>query len=280
MRSFFLILLFSPLLSWANPKHVILISMDGAAPYVIQKAEMPTFKDMAQKGAISWTAQTINPSITLPSHTSMVTGVGPEKHGILWNDWFPERGVVSVATIFSRAKAHGVKTALVASKEKFRHLEIPRSLDHLSIVSQSAPKLVDAAISVLKKEKPGLTMIHFRDPDYAGHSYGWGSSQQKAALNLVDQALAKLLKSLEELNIMKDTVIIISADHGGHGRTHGTNMKEDMTIPWLAYGYKVIPGLQPQEIRTIDTAATILWIMGIEIPASFQGKPVRSAFNL
>lgn len=262
------------------PKHVILISMDGAAPYVIDKSDMPTFKNMAKQGAVSWTAQTINPSITLPSHTSMTTGVGPEIHGVLWNDWFPEKGVVQVPTIFSIAKSKGISTALVASKPKFRHLEVPHSLDHLEIVPLSAPGLADAAMKVFKDQRPGLMMIHFRDPDYAGHSYGWGSTQQKKALHLVDQSLDKILKTLTDLNAMKDTLIIISADHGGHAKTHGTNMKEDMTIPWLAYGYKVHPSVMTQEIRTTDTAATILWMLGIAVPPEIQGKPVEAAFNL
>lgn len=262
------------------PKHVILISMDGAAPYVIAKSDMPTFKSMAQQGAVSWTAQTINPSITLPSHTSMTTGVGPEIHGVLWNDWYPEKGIVQVPTIFSIAKAQGISTALVASKPKFRHLEIPKSLDHMEIVPKSAAGLAQSAIQAFKNQRPGLMMIHFRDADYAGHSYGWGSNQQKKALKDVDQALAQLLKMLTDLNLIQDTAIIISADHGGHAKTHGTNMKEDMTIPWLAYGYKVNKQVLNQEIRTVDTAATILWLMGISVPTELQGKPVSSAFNL
>lgn len=284
MRLVVLFLSLLPLFASALPlkpaKHVFLISLDGAAPYVIQKSKMPNLKKMTELGSYSWTAQTILPSITLPSHTSMVTGVGPEVHGVLWNDWIPENGLVKVATIFSVAHQKGLRTALVSSKRKFRHLQTPNSIDHFEIVEAPAPDLAQAAIQVIKSEKPHLMMIHFRDPDYAGHALGWSSLEQKSALALVDVALGKILKALEQARLLKDSVVIVTADHGGHDRTHGTNMIEDMNIPWIAYGYGTKKGLLTQEIRTIDTAATALWLLGIDSPKGFQGKAVQSAFGL
>lgn len=264
---------------WANPKRVIVISMDGAAPWVIAKTKLPILEKIASKGSSSWTAQTIYPSITLPSHTSMVTSVGPEVHGVLWNDYYPEKGVVQVPTMFGAAKAAGLKTAIVCSKPKFKHLQVPGTLDWFYLVNSDAKRVADKAIEVLQQEKPQLTLIHFKDPDAAGHAFGWGSTQQKMALQLVDQQLGRILSALEAAGMMADTTLIISADHGGHDRTHGTRKKEDMTIPWIAYGYGANQGPIKAEISTIDTAATSLWLLGINPPSSFQGKPVTGAFS-
>src|SRR4026208_1400028 len=102
--------------------HVLVISIDGGKPGVIAQSRMPFLKRLVAEGACTWTARTIFPSITLPSHVSMLTGVGPARHQILWNVWKPEAGVVKVPTIFSEARKLDLLTAMFVGKEKFRHL--------------------------------------------------------------------------------------------------------------------------------------------------------------
>src|SRR5437763_239277 len=70
-----------------KPKHVFIISFDGGKPAVMQQSEMPVLKSMLAQGAGTWKAFTVVPSITLISHTSMLTGVQPDKHLIDWNEW-------------------------------------------------------------------------------------------------------------------------------------------------------------------------------------------------
>jgi arylsulfatase A-like enzyme len=110
-------------------EHVFIISIDGGSPAVIQRSKMPVLKKLVKEGACSWTAQTIKPSITLPSHTSMLTGVGADKHKITWNNWSPAKGVVGVPTVFTAAKQAGFSTAMFVGKEKFRHLLQPGTVD-------------------------------------------------------------------------------------------------------------------------------------------------------
>src|SRR5487761_1924616 len=66
-------------------EHVFIISFDQGDPALIQRSDMPTFHKMAAEGARTWSAYTVVPSLTLPSHTSMLTGVGPQVHQVLWN---------------------------------------------------------------------------------------------------------------------------------------------------------------------------------------------------
>ena len=54
-------------------EHVFIISIDGGKPAVIAQSAMPVLNRLVREGACSWTATTIYPSITLPSHTSMLT---------------------------------------------------------------------------------------------------------------------------------------------------------------------------------------------------------------
>lgn len=302
MRSLVTSLLISAVggISSAAPlaEHVFVVSFDGGKPEVIFKSETPTLKQMANEGAFTWVANTIVPPKTLPSHTSMLTGVGPAKHQVLWNDYMPIRGMVKVPTIFSLAKAHNpsLVTGIVAGKVKFRHLWQKDSLDLFDYGGPQTPAPVAAtpelektkipsqavaknAAAWIKEKKPNLAFIHFSDPDSAGHASGWGSPEQMEAFKVSDQALSQLIDAVKQAGIQDSTVFIISADHGGHDKTHGDPFPYDMNIPWIAWGAGVQPGhLITNPVTTYDTAATALWLLGIPVPASFDGKPVKEAF--
>jgi predicted AlkP superfamily pyrophosphatase or phosphodiesterase len=260
--------------------HVLIVSLDGGKPAVMKVSPMPVVMDMAKAGAATWNAQTIFPSITLPSHTSMLTGVGPAKHKIDWNSWQPEKGLVGVPTAFVFAKKAGLGTAMFVGKDKFKHLELPESLDKFDLPSNKALEIAPVAGKYLAENKPALSFVHFPDSDSMGHRHGWGSNEQIQAFADEDAAMKVLLDSLKTASILEDTVVIVTADHGGHDNTHGSDSPEDMTIPWIALGKGVKAGFEITEaVTTYDTAATALWLLGLEIPADWDGKPVRSAFT-
>ena len=268
--------------------HVFIISIDGGKLAVIAQSDMPVLKQLVEEGACTWTASTIYPSVTLPSHTSMLTGVGPDKHHVLWNSWKPQKGVVGVPTIFAEAKRAGFSTAMFVGKEKFRHLVQPGTVDEFEFGPAGLKKpstvisriVAEGAARYILEHKPNLCFIHFTDPDNAGHKYGWGSPQQIKAFSEVDAALAEIVKAIEAAGIRQESVVIITADHGGHGKTHGGKTPADMQIPWVAWGKSVKRGLTITEpVMTCDTAATALWLLGVPVPKGFDGKPVTSAFT-
>ncbi len=296
--------------AFAAPRaeHVFIVSFDGGKPAVIDKSAMPTLKGMVKEGAHTWTAQTIFPSITLPSHTSMLTGVDIKKHNITWNNWVPGAGLVKVPTVFSEAKKAGASTAMFVGKEKFKHLNLPGTVDEFSYATAKQAEITkddgsnagkkdgktkmtkegtvlanvvasEAAAYIIAK-KPQLCFVHFADPDNAGHKYGWGTPQQIEAFANSDAALAVLKSAIEKAGIAGSSVVIMSADHGGHDKTHGSNSPEDMNIPWIAWGKGVKKNFTiTAPVKTYDTAATALWLLDRPIPADFDGKPVTSAFE-
>jgi predicted AlkP superfamily pyrophosphatase or phosphodiesterase len=305
-RTFLLTLFLAPLLAGAAPRaqHVIILSIDGGKPAVIAQSQMPVLQRIVREGAHTWTAQTVFPSVTLPSHTSMLTGVDIETHQIRWNTWQPGAGFVKVPTIFTEAKKAGLSTAMFVGKEKLRHVAIPGSVDLFNYERQQSGEVakpdptaqdqkartkegtVPAKIVAEKfaeyfpAKKPALTMVHFPDTDSAGHKYGWGSPEQIAAFAEVDKALGVVRRAIEQSGVAEQTVLIISADHGGHDKTHGTDSPEDMNIPWIAWGRGVKRGAEiAGPVKTYDTAATALWLLGVPAPEGFAGKPVTRAFN-
>ena len=271
-------------------EHVFIISFDQGDPDLIQQSEMPVFHQLAAEGAHSWNAFTIVPSLTLPSHTSMLTGVGPQAHQILWNDYQPAKGVVKVPTIFSLAKARGLKTAMFVGKEKFKHLNLPGSVDVFVW-----PQPEDGALAVakafaaqVKTSRPNLCFIHFRDPDTEGHKYGSHSPEKKKALADCDQALGIIKNAIAEAGLT-NSVIILTADHGSHDfkdkdgitrGTHGSADTSDVTIPWIAWGKGVKKDFTiTTPVIQYDTAATALWLLDVPLSEHFWGRPITSAFD-
>jgi predicted AlkP superfamily pyrophosphatase or phosphodiesterase len=282
-------------------EHVFIISIDGGKPAVIAQSDMPVLKQLVADGAHTWVADTTYPSITLPSHTSMLTGVGPSRHMVLWNAWIPSNGLVKVPTIFVVAKHAGYSTAMFVGKEKFRHLDLPGSLDEFDFnqdaatqitksMAGSAKPMKEGTVSAkivahdaawyIRRKKPNLCFIHFTDTDDTGHKYGWGSPEQIKAFADVDAALGVVVKAIRKAGIADESVVIVTADHGGHAKTHGLSIPDDMNIPWITWGKGVKKNFEiTNAVVTYDTAATALWLLDLPRADSLQGKPVTSAFE-
>ncbi len=289
----FAIHFFSQITATAAPraKYVFIISFDQGNPDLIQSTEMPTFHSMAANGARTWEAYTIIPPLTLPSHTSMLTGVGVQKHQVLWNDYQPTNGLVKVPTIFSLAKQRGLKTAMFVGKEKFKHLEVPGSIDTLvwPQPDDDAKSVAKAFAAEVGKLKPNLTFIHFRDPDTVGHKTGSHSPEKTQALRDCDEALKIIKDAIAAAGMEKDSVFILTADHGSHdskdknGKTvgvHNTAETADVVIPWVVWGKGVKKNFTvTKPVVQYDTAATALWLLKVPLPEDFWGRPVTSAFN-
>ncbi|MEO6034092.1 MAG: alkaline phosphatase family protein [Verrucomicrobiota bacterium] len=291
----------APAFAAPRAKHVFIISIDGGKPDEILRSEMPVLKKLVKQGAHTWAANTITPSLTLPAHTSMLTGVGMARHKISWNNWTPSNGIVTVPTIFGAAKQEGFSTAMFVGKEKFRHLLQPGTVDEFNmnrreevVISKSdsggevkkkegnvfAKFVADEAASYILKNKPGLTFIHFTDADTIGHVSGWGSPEQRNAFADVDVALGVVMKAIRKAGIARESVIIISADHGGHDKGHSKGEPEDMHIPWIAWGKGVKKGFEiTAPVGTCDTAATALWLLDVKPIAPMEGMVVNSAFK-
>ena len=74
--------------------------------------------------------------------------------------------------------------------------------------------------------------------------------------------------------------LIVTADHGGHGTGHGSKDPRDVMIPWIAWGQGVKQGvLEQATVRTMDTAATVLWLLGLSEQSDWAGEAVIQAYE-
>jgi predicted AlkP superfamily pyrophosphatase or phosphodiesterase len=267
-------------------RNVILVSIDGLRPDAIDKFAPPTLQRLMREGSYSLSALTILPSSTLPSHTSMLSGEPPEQHQVTWNNVMTaEQDVVEFSTVFSVARAHGYRTAAFFSKAKFSPLQRPGSLDYSQAPGGwwgkwASARTVNDVRTHLETAKPNLLFVHLSDPDSAGHSSGWMSAAYGRAVQATDNALGQLLVTADRTYGAGNYSVLVTADHGGHGRGHGTKDPLDVAIPWIAWGQGVQAGLiTDRTINTFDTAPTVLWLLGVEKPAAWDGVAVRKAFR-
>jgi arylsulfatase A-like enzyme len=107
----------------ALAERVIIISIDGCRPDAFGPAGAVTIRSLVERGAYCWKAETIRPSITLPSHTAMLTGLDFAHHGVVWNNYRP--GYLVHPSVFSVVTQTGKKTAMLFSKDKFHFLANP-----------------------------------------------------------------------------------------------------------------------------------------------------------
>ena len=260
-------------------RRVLILSIDGLRPDAIPLAPMPFVTSLLKDSAYSLTAQTVYPSVTLVSHTSMLSGQCPAKHKVDWNDYIPENGYAQVTDLFDIAHAAGMQTVMYVGKEKLRQITEPVSTDIFRFINDRDLVITRNLIAEFPNDFR-LMFIHFPTPDWMGHEYGWLSGEQLSVIFRADQAIEQIVHELEARSLREETLFIITADHGGHGTTHGYSLPEDMTIPWIAFGAGIQPAALNSNINTVDTASTAAFALGLPIPAEWDGVPVYEAFGL
>lgn len=267
-----------PLQEPPHVTHVFIVVIDGLRPEALVAAETPHLNRLMREGAFTLLAHTVHPSLTLPAHASLVSGVLPERHKILWDDYEPERGFIQVPTIFDVAHEAGLKTALFTGKRKLEQIACPGSVDRLSAEDRRDLDVMQEAVRYIAQDRLHLTLIHLPQVDLVGHKSGRLSLTQRQSVAGADWAVGLLLQTLEDTGLAQTSVVIVAANHGGHEFRHDTEDPRDMTIPWIIWG----TGIEPQDLAPVqitDTAATALWALGLNVPSDWQGQPVLAMTN-
>lgn len=264
---------------------VIVISIDGLRPDAIREFGASTLLRLMAEGGYSLEARTAGSGRTLPSHTSMLTGLPQDGHGVDWNDPISHRSArLPTASVFGVARAHGFTTAAFFGKAKFSYLQQPEALDYsiaprMWLSAWPATKTVPRVEAYLGDHAPQMLFVHLSDPDSAGHRSRWMSPAYGRAVRAADEGVRDLLVAADLAYGAGGYTVIVTADHGGHGTGHGCGHPLDVTIPWIVWGHGVTRGpIVGREIQTIDTAATVLFLLGIDRPADWMGAPVAIAF--
>ena len=248
----------------------LIILADGMRPDAIENSEVIT--NLMKKASYTMNAKTVTPSVTLPCHMSLFHSVDPSRHGTTTNTYAPQvRPVNGLCEVLS---AKQKKSAFFYAWEELRDLARPNSLEfsyfcrgRTNGYDKADATLTDAVIDYLNKHYTDFAFLYFGACDMAGHEHGWMSWEYMKAINSSLNNIEKVLKALPQ-----DYTVFITADHGGHDRTHGTELEEDMTIPLFVLGEDFKAGNEMQNVNIKDIAPTVTKLLGVEADGEWEGK--------
>jgi predicted AlkP superfamily pyrophosphatase or phosphodiesterase len=270
-------------------KHVVVIGLDGCRPELLIEHSTGALKKLWQEGTYTWGAEAAVPSVTQVNFAGILTGCAPAKHGIdqvAWDHGTSPKLKVKVTTIFEVLAQHRLSGAAFLGHEKLYPVETSTAAAagiHFEHSPHGAKAAAPLAASYLREHQPAFTFIYFGDLDGAGHRDGWLSPQQIATMAEINRGVELIMAAIQESPMKNNTTVIVTSDHGGHGKSHSQGTPEDRRIPWICWGVGAKSGVEicdcdGETIHNCDTAATALHVLGITPPREWDGRVVSEAF--
>jgi predicted AlkP superfamily pyrophosphatase or phosphodiesterase len=235
----------------AAKPHVLMVSIDGMRPdYVTHAAEhhvnVPTLARFMVEGAYADGVVGVFPTMTYPSHTTLVTGVWPARHGIYNNNQFRPLDPASKDTyhlasevkaeeLWQAAQQAGLTTASIGwpvtgenpyitwnaggaaeSEEGGEQVDRTAHLRSLGLSGSGGgdkdAKRAAWAIDIIRLHHPNFITVHLGLTDEEQHAHGPFSPEADKALEAIDGELAQLIHA--ELSVDPKATIVVVSDHG------------------------------------------------------------------
>ena len=254
-------------------KKVILISIDGMRPDGLKSCGNPYVKELEKLCSYTYNGSSCIPSVTFPCHFAMAHSVTPQRHGILTNTYVPQ--VRPIKGIFEKIADFGGVNAMYYGWEPLRDIVLPGALKFATYINayteeSSDTALTDEAEKRIRSDKPDFVFLYMVETDEkGGHDNGWMSEEYLRRISLAIDNVKRMIEGFgDEYNV------IVMADHGGHERSHGTEMPEDMTVPFFFYGKEFEAGKELTNVSLLEIAPTIAKVMGIPTEPDWDGRSV------
>lgn len=272
--------------------HVVMIAFDGWGAYSVPKAEIPNIRQLMSEGCYTLKKRSVLPSSSAINWASMFNGAGTEIHGYTeWNSQTPEipsrmvnkHGVFPTIYSLLDEQCPLAETGCLAEWEGIKYLIDSLAVDYwgLSVNYEEQPqRLCEMAEEYIKSKKPIFVSICFDQLDHVGHADGHDTPSYYNKLNELDAYVGRIIKVLKEIGIYDDTVIIVTADHGGINKGHGGKTLQEMEVPFIISGKNIRSGGEFKEsMMQFDTAATIAYALGLKQPQVWIGRPMVQVFE-
>ncbi len=276
-------------------KRVVVIGIDAMSPDGIVNAPTPVMDMMMKEGAYTLNGRGVLPTSSSTNWKSMVSGTGPEHHGVTSNNWEKDdftlppvdTGVEDFQpTIFgvARQQKPEMKIGAAYNWRGFGRLIELSALDY-DIYEATGKEEIDEdettqlAVDYIKNEKPDFLFVHLDHVDHVGHHDGHKTANYYEAVSKADKLIGDIVQATKDAGVFDETIFIVSADHGGIGYGHGGETLDELEIPFILYGNGIKKNyLIKHQVMTYDNAATVAYILGVKPPYTWIGRPVESAF--
>lgn len=234
---------------------VLIVSIDALHPAALSEQASPTLHSLMRSGRYTLQGQSVTPPQTLIAHTSMMTGLTPAQSGKQDNDWKPGMPQVARETLLDVAKQRGFQTAYFYAKSKLGYL-ISAAVDEHALARDDG---VDRARAFFSRPGRRFVFLHISGLEDAGTDSGWLSADYAEELTHIDRTLAPLL---DEVAKRGSYLVVVTSDHAGHERQHGTNHPEDFKLPLITAADQALPALAPGVFHIIDLKRLVQSLLG------------------
>jgi predicted AlkP superfamily pyrophosphatase or phosphodiesterase len=222
----------------------------------------------------------------------MFMGACPESHGYTeWGSRTPEipsrmvneHGIFPTVFSLLREADPGAGIGCLYDWEGIKFLVDTLALDYHAQspgYSEQPAGLCDMAAEYILTQKPALAAICFDELDHAGHADGHDSPGYYRTLSEIDGYVGRIVEAVRQAGIAGNTVIIVTADHGGIDKGHGGKTLREMQVPFIIAGKGIRQGgAFTQSMMIYDVASTIAHIFALQQPQVWIGRPAAQVFT-
>jgi arylsulfatase A-like enzyme/predicted Zn-dependent protease len=289
----------------AGPRSVLLISIDTLradrlGSYGHTAAATPVLDALAARGLRFEQAATVVP-LTLPAHSSLMTGTFPSFHGVRDNGaFYLDESMTTLAEVLQPLgyRTGGFVGAFVLDRrwgiaqgfaDFFDQFDLSKfeMAGGLDAAQRPGREVVDHALAWLERDttQPFFAWVHLYDPHapytppepYRSQFPATAQGAYDGEVAATDAEVGRLLSSLEASGRLASTIVVVVGDHGEmlgeHGeQQHGFFVYDAaVRIPLIVAGPGVPARDVSEQVRIVDVMPTILDLVGADVPAAVQG---------
>ncbi|MCI0416602.1 sulfatase-like hydrolase/transferase [bacterium] len=290
----FVLLFTLPVPLFAAKSNVLLISIDtlradhlGCYGY---RTKTPAIDTLASESMLFENTISQVP-LTLPSHSTIFTGLYPDQHGVRNNENFVLAG--SFKTLAEIFQQNGFNTGGVIGSfsldsgfgiyQGFQYYEDQIGQGHDPEINRHVERRAETVWKLGRKwiesqKGPWFTFLHFFDPHFGFNPPSGYPQTYDGEIAYTDKVVGEILQFLKDKKLMDSTIIVLLSDHGEslgeHGEdNHGVFLYDaTLKVPFLIHA----PGLTAQrianQVRLVDVAPTLVELAGLPKQTGFAGE--------
>lgn len=214
--------------------YLILISLDGFKSEYIDRFDLPHLRRLAGRGARAKAMVPVFPSLTFPNHYSLVTGLDPQRHGIVNNRFYdPARKDTYVYTetrtvsdgswyggepIWVTAESQGMVAACYfwpGSEAAIKGVRPTTFNKYTSgVTNETRVQTVLSWLQEPVERRPHMITLYFSELDEVSHQHPLEAPEVLKAVQSLDAAIGQLVEGIDRLQVRDQVYLLVTSDHG------------------------------------------------------------------